>query len=400
MPDAEKSERFGASAADTVFVWAVWAAMVVAAVYFVGRWSVNRPHPDDDEFARVLRGDEPVTWDWLWMSHNEHRLPLPKLVMLGLFHTSGGDWRSGMYFDVACFAAVSALLILSARRARGWTVAADAFLPMVLLHWGYVDAWLWGFGCLNFVLTPTLACVALAAVVWKPRPERAGCWWVGLCLAGLILCGGTGIAMVPPLLLWLFGYGLATSVYRSAALGAAAVTVAAAAFYAINNGVPPEPHYAGLLPTAQVSIGLLSSSFGPILDLSYWTYWAVLVLALLALAVVVTIGALFRNPAERWRAAGLLACLAAEVCLAAAIGLGRARMGTFIGLTPRYMVATAPLPCAIYLAVVLYVRGSIRHWLQIGLLLLAISMVWVNAQRGIFRATVLLTPGTQIQRWN
>jgi hypothetical protein len=334
------------------------------------------------------------------MSHNEHRLPLPKLVMLGLFHLSRGDWRSGMYFDVACFAGVSALLILSARRARGWTAAADAFFPMVLLHWGYVEDWLWGFGCLNFVLTATLACVVMAAVVWKPRPESAICLWVGLCLAGLILCGGTGIAMVPPLLIWLIGYGLASSRHRTTALVAAGVTVAAAAFYAINAGAPPEPHYAGLLPTAQVSMGLLSSSFGPILDVGDWTYWAALVLALLTLATFVTLRALFRNPAERWRAAGLLACLAAEACLAAAIGLGRAYMGTVFGLSLRYMVLAAPLPCAMYLAVVLYQRGSIRHWLQIGLLLLAILMVWVNARRGIFRAAVLLTPASQIQRWN
>lgn len=399
MPADPKEDRFGATAADTVFVWIVWASMLAALTYFVARWSANAPNADDEAFACVLRGDEPVSAVWLWQTHNEHRLPLPKLIMLGLFRTSGGAWRSGMYYGVGVLGLAAAALIVAARRLRGWTAFADAFFPLVLLHWGNADTLLWGFGCTGFLTSTALSGLLLALVAWSPRPSAAAGLTIGVLLAALAFCGGTGLALVPALALWLAAFGLGDARRRAAALVGVVLAAAACAVMVAAYRPPADQRFAGLAATARTTVECLAGAWGAIIVPVHWTFWAGTVLALILLAVGALGHGLARAPGEEWRAAGLLAWLAAIGCLAAAVGLGRAEFGPYVGLVPRYATLMAPLPCAAFLAVAAYQRGRVGHWLQVALLLLAGFMVWVNAERGLFRAYVLQArPPTQ--QWN
>src|SRR4029077_1188220 len=69
----------------SVFVWSSWALMFLAAMAFVATYGRNAPFWDDWEIlVPALAGKQPITATWLWETYHEHRLPLPKLILLGL----------------------------------------------------------------------------------------------------------------------------------------------------------------------------------------------------------------------------------------------------------------------------------------------------------------------------
>ena len=92
--------------------------MTILAFAFVAKYGPNLPLWDDFDMVDVMVGSQRVTLDWLWSLHNEHRVPLPKLVLLLLYRLTRNDFRAGMYFNVAVLAALAAASIVIAGRRR------------------------------------------------------------------------------------------------------------------------------------------------------------------------------------------------------------------------------------------------------------------------------------------
>src|ERR1700740_3081887 len=101
--------------------------MLVAALAFVGKYGSNVPYWDEWNMVPVLVGDQPVDAHWLWSEHNGHRIPLPRLLLLGLYKLTGSDFRAGMYFNVFALGALAFTMIWVAKGQRGETSYADAF---------------------------------------------------------------------------------------------------------------------------------------------------------------------------------------------------------------------------------------------------------------------------------
>jgi len=74
-----------------------------------------------------LTGNEPDLSGWLWAQNNEHRIPLPKLILLGLFKMTKGDFRAGMFFNAIALGVLAIFMVLAARHLRGKTKFSDAF---------------------------------------------------------------------------------------------------------------------------------------------------------------------------------------------------------------------------------------------------------------------------------
>src|SRR6185503_15507641 len=106
------------------------------------------------------------------------------------------DFRIAQYGNALLLAAAAAGLILAARRARGGrTALADAFFPLVLLHWRHAVNVLWGWQ-VQFVASAVLACALAAALAVAPgRPGRGASLTVGAALLLLPLCGANGVAL-------------------------------------------------------------------------------------------------------------------------------------------------------------------------------------------------------------
>ena len=87
LPDPPPSR---AGVLTVLFVWGVWAVLFLFALLFVLVYGSNVPHWDDVNVVPWLVGERPVTWEWLWATHNEHRIVVPKLLLMALAWISNG----------------------------------------------------------------------------------------------------------------------------------------------------------------------------------------------------------------------------------------------------------------------------------------------------------------------
>ena len=75
--------------------------MVLAAMLFIRKFAVNLPYFDEFEMVPAMTGHRSISLQWLWSQHREHRLFLPRLILLGLYRISNNDFRTGMYLNAA-----------------------------------------------------------------------------------------------------------------------------------------------------------------------------------------------------------------------------------------------------------------------------------------------------------
>ncbi len=103
-------------------VWGIWLAMLAVAFAFM--YKVSHPIPLAEDWLMVapLTGKEPNVAGWLWAQVNEHRIPVPRLIMLLLLEATHGDFRSGGFFNVVLLGLLAALSIVAVRRLQGGVV--------------------------------------------------------------------------------------------------------------------------------------------------------------------------------------------------------------------------------------------------------------------------------------
>ena len=349
-----------------LFVWAIWAGMLAIVLWHFFLYARDMPLAEDWNLVAPLTGHEPSLGSWLWSQNNEHRVPLPRLVMLMLLKATGGDFRSGMILNIALIALLAAAMIEVARRMRGGrTRYTDAVFPILLLEVGNWQNLFWSWQ-LSFVLSVLTVSLALLAITLRPgldTPGAAAATGVALILAPLT--GGTGILFLPPLMLWAGWRGWrlarrdATPAERRAGLiliGAIGLTVAVISIYLIGyrrpDWVPPNP---GLWKSLVTAVQFQTFGLGPAVRAS-WNFWIVVALLFLLAATARVILALRRSPDEnsagmRLRAWGLLAGLASVAGFAAGMGWGRAAViNVYNGWPDRYVLLGALAFCLAYFA--------------------------------------------------
>ena len=365
-----------------VVLLTLWAILTLAALTFVLALGTNAPYADEWEFVPVVTGHEAVA-PWLWRQHNEHRLPLPRAIWFALLQLTH-DFRAGMVLQVALLAGLSLWLMRLAARLRGRAHWADAFFPITLLHLGHWENFLMGYQlcfALFAVLAAALGVVALRAT--RETAFRSGT--IGAVLAGLLaLCGGfglplalTGAAWVLYLavLAWRTGPG-----WRAAVLAVLALPpVVYAGLY--FQGYERPPHHPPLsaergTAAALVAGETLAVSFGIGVAGYWWTVTAgLLVLGGFTLAVPLRSR---KSPA----AVGLIAVAAGVAGLALAVGLGRAGLGSDMGLWSRYSLLTWPLIGVAYLVWVQHGR-RVGKWVPVLLCLVAALVFPANTGAGM-----------------
>src|SRR5260370_14183548 len=144
-----------------VFVGGVWLVLTLGLLAYVFHYGSNVPFFDDWHLVPYMTGDEPVTPKYLWSQHGDHRVPLSRLLLLGLGKLCGYDFRCGMVFDVLALSATSLVLIAVSRHLRGRLAFADAFWPLLLLNPGQWEVYLWCW-IASLTLPITLALIVLA----------------------------------------------------------------------------------------------------------------------------------------------------------------------------------------------------------------------------------------------
>ncbi len=287
------------------FVWATWALLTALTLAFVARFGPDLPRWDDFDVVDVVAGEHRATVEWLWSLHNEHRVPLPRLVLLGLYRLSGNDFRAGMFFNVAALAALAAGSVAVAARLRGGSRTHDAVFPLVMLGAAHHVNLLWSWQ-VQFVLSTVAAgAIILLIVSHEGWPSPRGAAMAGLGLAALPLCGANGLALVPALACWLLVAAVArgssgTPRGRRDSL-VALISVAPALFlvglYLLGLRRDARlPGAVGIGAAMRTSLQFLALMFGPAAR-DVWPASGVVAMGLVALSAAVVARAAWLGPA-------------------------------------------------------------------------------------------------------
>ena len=189
-----------------ILVWAVWLTATVALFLYVRHYARNIPFIDDWVMVPIITGHEPISLRWAWTQYNEHRVLVPKLIHASLFRWVAPDFRTCLYLNAGLLSLAAAMMIALAHRLRGHQRLTDAVLPLSILTLAQYDVLFDGF-TLSLVLTSWLN-YELIVVLGRSteRPPWMSVIPIGISLVILPLCGGSGLAMLPALVLWLAGY--------------------------------------------------------------------------------------------------------------------------------------------------------------------------------------------------
>ncbi len=362
------------------FPVAVWAALTVAGLGFVLGFTRNLPWGDEWEFVPAVAGHEPIP-GWLWTQHNEHRLPLPRLVYLLLVRLTG-DFRAGCVLQILMLSGLAWWLMRVSARVRGEAAWEDAFIPAGLLNWGHVENFLMGYQ-INFVLVCGLACGLLVTAVASTTANRVRTGvTAGVLLLLLELCGGTGLAFVPTVGLWLLVLAAGPLGFASRLTLLGLVAVAAGYVWLYFQGYERPPGHPPMNldrpgKAAVVTAQYLAMGFGYGVKPA-WPLASAFVFALLG-GTVLHLGTVWRNEREsRLRVEGILAVLGGVVALAAAVGLGRSGFHSDeMGLWSRYGLLAWPVLFGGFLT---FARS--RRWVQTVLCGVALALLPMNLAAG------------------
>lgn len=178
------------------------------AIWFSYTHASPLPYGDEYELVEVLVGERPCDWTYLFSRHNEHRLPVPRLVMHSLLPIYGYNFRL-LAATVPAIIAVGLLSYLVSLRFAGHAIAwTDNAYAALLFNPGHAENFLWGWQvqyAINVALVFSIAGILLFAR-WRYGP--AVCGALLFCMMG---CGVNGILTAVPL--WL-GTSLQFGFYR------------------------------------------------------------------------------------------------------------------------------------------------------------------------------------------
>lgn len=386
---AATASRDGRFANRDVVIWGIWAAMTAVALVTMYRYGRNIPLAEDWQLIAPFTGHQPDFWRWLWSQNNEHRVPVPRLIMLALLWLSNGDFRSGMLFDILSLSALAATMMRTARVVRGHSSVSDVFFPLALLHIGHWENLFWTWQ-LSFVVSIELAAIVLLVFVRTPALDTSPAFWtVFASLLLLPLCGATGLIFVPACGAWTawcvwtarHSVSRRTTQRRLAALALAGAT---AVVYFIGYEPPPwNPPNPGLTTSLRTALQFLALGWGPAV-IGYWRTSVAATVLLLGATAVWLLYLLWQRRRERPIELGALTILMGNSLLFTLLmGYGRAGQIELDGRWPlRYAMLSALTLCGVYFTWLRCGTSRARQVVPLALALMTALLVVPNARAG------------------
>lgn len=143
--------------------------LIVALPIFVGlyivRKAVDLPYWDEWEWAGLVYSFHEGTLRFadLWAQHNEHRILVPNLIMLGLDRFGGWDPVREQFVSLAVLVVAQIGIVLLMRRSAHATVGivAAAAASLMLYELGQAENFEWGFQMAWFICNTAAVLVAL-----------------------------------------------------------------------------------------------------------------------------------------------------------------------------------------------------------------------------------------------
>jgi hypothetical protein len=364
---------------------AIMSLMLLAAVYEYGH---NVPFFDDWNMIPFVAGQERITQEWLWSQYNEHRMPLTKLLFVGLYRISGGDLRAAMYFNAAALIAMALLMLQAAFTIRGRLAITDAFIPLLLLSWGHQENLLWA-STVGYLLFTLLAVLAVHVMAARAIPSRAAALIMAAAVCAFPLTGAIGLLYAGPLSTWMILAAIAIARREPSAardLGAGGLLgFCLIGLYFVGyhrSAVPPSSGIVGLFRSGVDFLGTSICPLPPLASLniggmSVRELWGSAAAVILLVGGIINVVAALRVRGEFVRRSGMAFAIAGTLVLALAIGWGRRQ-----GQWSRYAILSAPGLLAVYISTI-FPQAAFLGWLLRGILFVAaLVAAWPNFTAG------------------
>lgn len=370
-------------------VHALWAGMLLWALLFVHAYAPPFPIGDDSTLYDVLLPQGGFAWARLWRLHNEHLIPLPRLLFV-LPYALTGDLRAAEYLQVLMLGGVALLSIRAARAVRGGTSFSDALFPILWLHVGNATNLLSGFQISLSLPTAVVGAFVAGIAISSDAPGLSRSIWMSLGLVSLPLSGGVGLAQAPALGAWTAWSGWKEvrnpdRRERAAAwirIGATAICAILCLLYVRQLAGRPAPAATHGTLLSRV-VALLALGLGPG-DRGAWAVAGGVVGILLVATLALLLIGVRADDRERGRRLGVLSLFAGGGCLVASIAFGRAAKDWDEGyFVLRYVMLTTPLICAAYFAWILYGGTTGRRIACAAIAGIAVLVCPWNARNGM-----------------
>jgi hypothetical protein len=359
-------------------------ALILAAVLsgfgYVYAYGVNVFWADDWNVRSNLMehyANGTLTAAEFWTAHNEHRIPVPQLVMLALGVLTNGNVVADMYASEFLLLGMLGIYYAVCRSQFTRDRAIWLMVPIALLVFSLRqhDNMLWGFQ-VSFVLVAASA-VAAFFCLSRIRDDRVAPGLVGAVLAATIGAGSS----IHGLLIWPVGLGQLIisplTARRKICLATLWALVGAGQWFVyFQNWSHPGHH-----PPLAFSWHYYILSIGG--ALSSDTDWALVAGALLAVLTAAAVG--FVIVKRQWKAhAFWLATMAFSLAALGAITVGRCGFGPGQAMMSRY--ATYAIPLVIALCAIFAAQSNERpnrmgdHFLRftLGLSMVAVGICFVR----------------------
>ncbi len=340
---------------------ALTALLALTGFAFVHGNRANIPMGDEILWLPYVTGELPVTARWLWSPHNDHRLVIPKLLYLGLWHLRPHSFKLAMYFGFTCLVLATIAMLIVSARLRGTSSYFDCLFPLLFLNPGHAENFLSGYNSVCNVVTAT-SIVILIVLVMLDRELESGAARIGAIAIAVCLpfTTGTGAIVAVPASAALayagvraYRKGAPASRRAGATLCVAAVVVLGIVALYAASGRHQSVAPASVKSMILNSLKVIAMSFGPFLqeEKQYWPYFFGLIAAAGALALLSSSRKVRDDQGSRVRLAMLWAIVSGYAAGAAAVGYSRTYLGIDAGLQTRYSLLWAPMICCIYLAI-------------------------------------------------
>lgn len=163
-------------------------APIVLMFCLLATWSVNAPFWDQwiyaDFIDKLHRGT--LTFHDLWQQHNEHRIFVPELILLGLALLTHWNVRIEIFMNfIAVIATYMATLLIAYKTIRqriAFAVVAVVAAWLLFSPLAYIN-WIWGF---QFVFFFSVLCLIVSVWALQKQSAIAGFskwFWVALAFA-------------------------------------------------------------------------------------------------------------------------------------------------------------------------------------------------------------------------
>lgn len=350
---------------------------ICVLVGYVAIYGVNVPHWDQWEFVSALGRsfDGNFSFADVWDLHNEHRLVIPRLLMVGMAHVSGWNILWEMWLDVLLAVGLFAVVVRSLKLSR-WSVALASLIVFSLAAW---ENWLWGWQ-VQILLNVLAATASLSLLQVDPLPRIR---FVGALLLGAVAfySFGNGILLAPLGACMLLYLRRDRSQYVLAGIWLAAWALIAVPYFI--GFETPDAHPALESPlSSPLNYPLYVCAYLGRLVAPFSSVWVVAAAGafglLLLLGSALVLGS--RSAAERRAMVLPLALAGYAIGSAVLTGVGRAGFGAAQALSPRYVTISLLLWVAL---VALLGRAVPPRFRAAGAVGLAVVLIYSGVRGGL-----------------